>query len=95
MVFPTSGDFFTSSTISFAVGGVLTYLLWSKVSSKNRNKEYPPFPGPPGLPVIGNIHQIGKHQHLKYTGEYSTCKNSQLDAYSRYAFTEWHAQYGS
>ena len=51
------------------LGGILLVFSWFLVRSTSRNHGLPYYKGPTGLPLIGNLHQLGEMQWLKYTGE--------------------------
>lgn len=49
----------------FAIVGFIGILLWQLSKIGRRPKDYPP--GPPTLPLLGNLHQIpDKKRHLQF-----------------------------
>lgn len=52
----------------YALAGVGILLTWLLYRTILRKQHPPTFPGPKGLPLIGNAHQLGKNQWIQYTG---------------------------
>lgn len=59
----------------YALIGAGTLTLWFLIRSTFRKPTLPEFDGPRGLPLLGNIHQLGEKQWLKYTGACSEYEN--------------------
>ena len=64
----------TSSVLAFSVVCICFVYVFLVRSRKPGGSQQSRFQGPPGLPLLGNIHQIRKNQWLQYTGEnYGRC----------------------
>lgn len=61
--------FDTFRAIVYSTLGIITWWLLSRNQAQKRTDHIPQFNGPPGLPLLGNIFQVGKMQWLQYTCE--------------------------
>lgn len=61
--------FDTFRAIVYSTLGIITWWLLSRNQAQKRTGHIPQFNGPPGLPLLGNIFQVGKMQWLQYTCE--------------------------